>query len=145
MKKFRFNLESLLQIREWEERKAQQAFAEAIARVTEAQRAIESAQGEKENAYLAWQTVGDRRFSPAERIALQAQVAEVEGRIAQAEQRLAELEEARRETMEALKVASRNKRVVENLKEKRLQEYRAESLKQESMEIEDIFNGRRSA
>lgn len=145
MKKFRFNLESLLQIRDWEEQKARQGFAEATARVTSAQNAIEAAKAEKEQAYSAWQTVGERRFTPVERIALQSQVAEVDNRIAQAQQQLQELEKARMEAMEILKVASRNKKVVENLKEKRLREYQAETLKQESMEIEDIFNARRSA
>ena len=47
--------------------------------------------------------------------------------------------------MQALQEAARNRKVVTNLKEKRLREYNAEAFKQEAQEIEDIFNARRSA
>ena len=145
MKKFKFNLDPLLEMRDWEEQKARQGLAEANARVNDACQRIDSCKSELESTYASWQTAGQVKFTAVERLAMQSQITEVESRILQAETSLQEAEQGRVKAMEALKVASRNKKVVENLKEKRLQEYRAELLKKESMEIEDIFNARRSA
>ena len=51
-------------------------------------------------------------------------------------------EQRRDEALSRMKQAARKKKVVANLKQRRLEEYHAEALRQETIEIEDIYNAR---
>ncbi|EDY81040.1 hypothetical protein VDG1235_657 [Verrucomicrobiia bacterium DG1235] len=106
---------------------------------------IDNLEASVAGTYSSWDGESGRRFSPMDRVGLAAQVADLQRQTEQARQAMQGAENRRAKAMQSLQNASRNRKVVTNLKEKRLQAYNAELLKQEANEIEDIFNGRRSA
>lgn len=145
MKKFKFNLEALLVMRGWEEQRARQAMSEANAHVNRLNARIDEMKFEVDRAYAGWQSASSGKFTPAERIGLASQVAEIQARSQAASQELADARQRCAQAMKALRSASQAKKVVESLKDRRYQEYSVELQKQEATEIEDVFNARRSA
>ncbi len=145
MRKFKFNLESLLVVRGWEETRALQALASANAAISDLEERLARSEQALEKAYAAWEDSGSTRFSPTDRHALVSQTAQIQAQIGQSRQQLVEMQKKRTQAMDTLRSASREKKVVESLKEKRFEAHRAESYRQEAIEIEDVFNARRSA
>lgn len=145
MKKFTFNLDPLLVLRERDEQKARMALSEINAHVERINQQIAQLESSVAGTYDSWDGQSGRRFSPMDRMGLSAQVADLQRQTEQARNQMHEAEQERTKAMQALMEASRNRKVVTNLKEKRLLEYNAEVIKQEAIEIEDIFNARRSA
>lgn len=145
MKKFSFNLDPLLVLRERDEQNARMALSEVNARVERINQQIAHLEKSVAGTYESWDGQSGRRFSPMDRMGLTNQVANLQRQTEQARQEMQEAEQRRAKAMQALQEASRNRKVVTNLKEKRLMEYNAEVIKQEAIEIEDIFNARRSA
>ena len=143
MNKFKFNLESLLVMREWEERRTHQALSETNAQVVQLQDRMKRLSSEKTKAFSGWDVAGATRFSAMDRLNLNSQVAEIENQTVEYRQQLGMALADRARAIEALSVATRRKRAVENLKEKRTQQHLADAYKEESAEIEDIFNARR--
>lgn len=144
MKKFKFNLESLLTMREWEARRTRQALAESSAHVTQLERRMKFLATEKSKTFSSWSANSDQPFTAADRQNMNSQLAELEGQVIEYKQQLNEAIAKRSQAMEDLSVATRRKRAVENLREKRVEEHRTEVFKQEAVEIEDIFNARRA-
>lgn len=145
MKKFTFKLASLLTVRDWEEQRAQQRLGEANLRVAMLERRIAEIRDGKSAALSSWTGSTRDRFTAADRLMMNAQVADTERELRKAEAALVEAHEAKRLAMLELETASRGKKVVQNLKDRRYEEFRAEAYRQEANEVEDIFNARRSA
>lgn len=145
MKKFSFNLDSLLVLRERDEQNARVALTEANAYVERVNQEIARLESSISGTYDSWDGQSGRRFTPMDRIGLSGQVASLQVEVVQAKKTLQAAQDRRAKAMHALQEASRNRKVVTNLKEKRFQAHTAELLKQEANEIEDIFNARRSA
>lgn len=145
MKKFKFNLEGLLVIRDWEEQQARQVLAQANAMLSSCEAQIENLRNELDGAYQGWNANGQQRFTPVDRMSLASLVSDIEGRLLQANSRKRQVEQEKARAMESLTQASRKLKVVQKLKEKRFNEYSADLMKREALEIEDIFNARRSA
>ncbi len=145
MKKFTFNLDPLLVLRERDEQNARMALSEVNAQVERINQQIAQLERSVTGTYDSWDGQSGRRFSPMDRMGLATQVADLQRQTELARQQMQEAEQERAKAMQALQEASRNRKVVTNLKEKRLKEYNAEVIKQEAIEIEDIFNARRSA
>ncbi|MBD5778675.1 flagellar export protein FliJ [Pelagicoccus sp. NFK12] len=145
MKKFTFILDPLLVLRERDEQNARMALSEVNAQVERINQHIAQLEDSVSGTYASWDGESGRRFSPMDRMGLANQVAELKRQTEEARELMKKAQERRAKAMQALQEASRNRKVVTNLKEKRFQEYTAEALKQEANEIEDIYNARRSA
>lgn len=143
MKKFTFSLESLLNLRDLEEQNAKTALAEVNARIERIKQQMQDLDVSINQAYSSWNGESGRRFSAMDRMGLSSQIADLKKQSAETMQLRQQAMEQRALAMDRLKEATRNRKVVTNLKEKRLHEHQAEALKQEANEIEDIFNARR--
>ncbi len=145
MKRFIFNLDPLLVLRERDEQNARMALSEVNAQIERINQQISRFEAMVSGTYDSWDGQSGRRFSPMDRMGLASQVANLQRQAEQARHELQQAQQRRVAAMEKVKEASRNRKVVTNLKEKRFLEYTAEVQKQEANEIEDIFNARRSA
>lgn len=143
MKKFTFSLDSLLNLRDLEEQNARTALAEVNAQIGRIDQQMEQLAASVDEVYASWNGESGRRFNAMDRMGLSSQVSELKRQSAEAEQLKQQTVLQRAEAMQKLQEATRARKVVTNLKEKRFQEYQAELLKQEANEIEDIFNARR--
>ena len=142
MKKFKFQLDGLLTLRDWEEQKAKQKLGEVTGRIAQLKNDIESIGNQKTALFASWSEDNQKSFSPMQRIALEAQVALFGTQTKDLQKNIQEAEQQRLKAIQELKEVARSKQVVENLKEKRMEEFRVEFYRQESREIEDIFNSR---
>ena len=142
MKKFQFNLEGLLTLREWEEQQARQALALVFKEIERLNRMVEDLSQQLTDAFAAWNENSAHSFSPTDRHALAAQLAGIEKSKEEAVSALQASLEKRQAEMDRLALATRRKKVVENLKQKRLEEYRADEYREEIRENEDLFNSR---
>lgn len=143
MKKFRFNLEALLKLRDWEEQRSRSALGLAAQEVERLRARIDELSQDQDRAFSAWDGTGSQTFTPADRAALVNQVSAIRGSAEQAAAELKDALERRKAAMAQLVAASRQKRVVESLKTRRQEEHRVEAFRAETLEIEDIFNARR--
>ncbi len=142
MKKFQFNLEGLLTLREWEEQQSRQELGLVFKEIERLNGLLANLSNQVAEAFAAWNENSSKSFSPTDRHALSAQLAELESAKAKAHVALQEAFEKREVEMDRLALATRRKKVVENLKQKRLEEYKAEFSRQEIRENEDLFNSR---
>jgi flagellar FliJ protein len=142
MKKFSFNLRALLELREWEEQLARQSFSHAVHEVSNLEDKTRRVEEEKESICRDWDKSHTRSFSRNERLALNAAIADAGQASKEARNALVKAEQRRDEALSKMKLAVRKKKVVANLKQRRLEEYQAEALRQETIEIEDIYNVR---
>lgn len=145
MKKFTFNLAALQTVRGWHEQKARQELAATTGRVAQLEQALADLGSEREQAFASWNLAPNHRFAPRDRLNVDSHVAQVEARAAKMRSELAAAQAARAAAVAQLVRASRDLKVVENLRDQRFQEYSAELLRHEAAEIEDVFNARRSA
>lgn len=143
MKKFVFNLQSLLTLRDLEEQNARTALSEANAQIDRIDDRIGELKESIESAYSSWDGSSGRTFSKMDRMGVVAQVASLESEAAGARTQMQQAESARASAMAKLVEASKRRKVITNLKDKRQREYDVEMLKREAAEIEDIFNARR--
>lgn len=145
MKKFTFNLDPLLALRERDEQSARMALSEVNAQVEQINQHIAKIEASVTGTNASWDGRSGRRFSPMDRIGLSSQVANLQRQAQEARDLKQKAEERRSKAMQALQEASRARKVVTNLKEKRFKEHAADVQKQEAIEIENIYNARRSA
>ncbi|MFQ3547513.1 MAG: flagellar export protein FliJ [Termitinemataceae bacterium] len=141
MKRFRFDLEKLLELRAYYEREAELELAKAMAELQGIQQRLEK-------------LAEDRASVARDRFLRSRSVAELQTidlyllRLDKTKEQLLEaaakaellVEEKRTVFLEA----SKDRKVIEKLKEKRLQDYRAISMAEETKEIDDISGGRQA-
>lgn len=145
MKKFSFSLDTLLVLRDRAEQGARANLANLNAHIARIDQQIQGLESSVAGAYGSWDGESGRRFTAMDRMGLTNQVSELQRQAEQARTAMQQAQKQRVQAMQELQAASRNRKVVTNLKEKRFKEYTAELVKQEANEIEDIFNARRSA
>lgn len=143
MKKFKFQLEALMTIRERSEQEARQALANAMREIEELKASVQKLETSKLNATNQWVSSNQEGFKPSERIAYDFQILSLQQQAIALENSIKGADEKRRQAIARLEKAVQEKRIVENMKEKRLREYERELQKHEANEIEDIFNARR--
>ena len=143
MKKFKFNLEGLLKLRGWEEQRSRQTLGAISAEIDRLERSIETLAEERRYAVENWGSSNRTSFRPADRMALSSQLEGIQTLSAETNAALTRALKQRQEAIERLNRAARAKKVVETLKERRLEEYRADVERQEAKELEDVFNARR--
>ncbi|MCH6255830.1 flagellar export protein FliJ [Puniceicoccaceae bacterium K14] len=143
MKKFKFQLESLMTLRERNEQIARQALAGVLGEIEDVKRNINELKEMRSSATEQWVSSTQEGFSNKDRVAFEFQIQSLEQQSLALEQSLKNFETKRQQAFKQLEKASQEKRIVERMKEKRFLEYTREAEKQEANEIEDIFNARR--
>ncbi|OUW15912.1 MAG: hypothetical protein CBD18_07905 [Opitutales bacterium TMED158] len=143
MKKFVFNLESVLGLREWEEQLSQQAFAAASSEVAILEQRILETERERDAVFEKWSAASGSRFTRNDRLAMIGSAEALQQSRKASEDSLKTAREKRTKAMSGLSDAIRAKKVVENLKQRRLEDYRTEAQRVEAQEVEDVFNSRR--
>lgn len=142
MKKFSFNLKALLELREWEEQVARQAFSQSLQAISVLKDKAKRVEQEKEAICQDWNKTHPVSFSRNERLALSAAISNASRAAEESRNGLDLAERKREKALSEMKLAVRKKKVVANLKQRRLEEHQAEALRQETIEIEDIYNAR---
>lgn len=137
MRPFRFNLEVLLQLRRQRTEEALGTYAKAVQGRTQAEAAVEAAQGERAQLFLAMSTSRGGRVS-TEQHAYGLRLQAVEGLI---QKRREELEKARAleaQTRESYLARRRDVEVLERLRTRRSDEHRKAAFKHEEQLLEDV-------
>jgi len=143
MKKFVFNLESVLGLRKWEEQVSRQEFTEVSREVTLLEKRIRNMESESAGVFEKWNTSYVDTFTRNDRLVLMGSVDSMRRLELEVKASLETANLKRKEALDKMTQAVRSKKVVESLKEKRLDAYKAESILLEALEIEDIYNARR--
>ncbi len=144
MKKFKFQLQALMTIREWDEQNARQELGRISAKIGDLKEKLEKLEQEKTKARNFWMTQSEYTFNAGMRVAFDTSLKDFAEREQMVKKQLEEAREKRAEALSELEAASRRKKIVENLKEKRFAEYQAAYDKHEANEIEDSFYARRN-
>jgi len=139
MKKFRFNLERLLRIREHEEREWELKLGKAVSECVRLENAIKGCRGEIERVLL---TRGDIESREADFFSMELYKRRMNDEIGRRSAELAEAEKHRDEIRESFIEYSKNRKVLSKLKEKREREYYKEQQKIEFNVVDEINNSR---
>jgi flagellar FliJ protein len=138
MKRFAFNLEKVLELRKYREREREIELGRAVGALTEIEHRIKALGLEKNRA-------ARRQFEPEHtasviinyELYLRRLDGEVEGLIVRAAEAELEVEKARALYLEA----SRERKVLDKLKEKRERDYRKAAEREETKTLDDISGG----
>uniref|UniRef100_A0A7C3I2T1 Flagellar FliJ protein n=1 Tax=Gracilinema caldarium TaxID=215591 RepID=A0A7C3I2T1_9SPIR len=141
MKRFRFNLDKLLELRQYYEREAELALARAMGELQSIQDRLEKLAEERSEAAA-------ERFRPGRSV---AQIQATDLYILRLDKTKEVLLEAAakaelvvQEKRQAYVEASRDRKVLDKLKEKRLKEYKYQLSLEEIKTVDDISSGSRA-
>ena len=142
MRKFVFNLTTLLNLREWEEQVARQNYLVAIRKARQMELATRDAGNTREAIIESWIKSNVEAFSRNERLALEGSISEA-SRVEESYRiRLEKAKQEERAARAKVNSAIRKRKAVQNLKQRRFEAYTADAAKAELSEIEDIYNAR---
>jgi flagellar FliJ protein len=140
MKRFRFNLEKVLELRRYEERRWELKLGEVTGRCVSINRRIKERTEDRRRIFEQRRLGGSEGFADFRAADRYAE------RMDQERQRLSrELESCEREREEVRQgflEASRRRKVIERLKERKEQHYYRQQRKEEQKELDDIAGGR---
>jgi flagellar FliJ protein len=142
MKKFRFRLETLLRVREQKEKLKQREFAEEVSKVTEVQNQIDDIEKAVANAF---ETLGSRAkigYDPQAVLAYYRYIFNMQRYSAARSRHLETLMVEYDKKREDLVQASRDKRVLENLKKRHHETWRKEAMREDQKDMDEIGNMR---
>ncbi|TET32137.1 MAG: flagellar export protein FliJ [Planctomycetota bacterium] len=142
MKRFRFRLETLLRVREQKEKLKQREFAEEVGKVTEVQDQIDDI--EKAIADTL-ETLGSKAkigYDPQAVLAYYRYIFNMQRYSAARSRHLETLMVEYDKKREELVQASRDKRVLENLKKRHHETWRHEVMREDQIEMDEIGNMR---
>jgi flagellar FliJ protein len=141
MKRFRFNLDKLLELRQYYEREAELALARAMVELQSIQERLEKLAEERSET-------ADERFRPGRSV---AQIQATDLYILRLDKTKEVLLEAAAkaelvvaEKRQAYIEASRDRKVLDKLREKRLKEYKYQLSLEEIKTVDDISSGSRA-
>ncbi len=135
MKRFTFNLEKVLKLRQHQEHEREVELGEIISRCVQAQKEIRRLQEEKQRV------LGGRSFTNqgvAGYAAVEAYGQRLEREIQEQRRTLQEHEEERNEAQKRFLEASRRRKVLEKLKEKKQERHSQELRREEQQELDEI-------
>ncbi|CUH96087.1 hypothetical protein P22_2175 [Propionispora sp. 2/2-37] len=139
MKRFHFRLETLLKYRQMQKEEAQVRFSQALDEVRRAREALAKLEAE-----VAFQLDEFRGYQMRKKLTVDilmmfnSYFSRMKEETSAAEQQVETAEKKRQELMKALEEAVKNHKVVKNLRNKRVQEYRAEVLREEQKQLDEI-------
>jgi flagellar FliJ protein len=135
MKRFTFNLEKVLRLRMHQEHEAEVALGEITSRCVSINREIRARREEKRRV------MGGRRFSAlgmAGYAAAEAYTRRLDHEMGELRNQLAECEKEREEAQRRFMEASRRRKVLDKLKEKKQERHRHEARREEQRELDEI-------
>ncbi|MCL2266743.1 MAG: flagellar export protein FliJ [Treponema sp.] len=136
MRRFKFNLEKILQIRKFKEEECKNALGQAISVLS----AIEM---EIKNTALKHHNAASQRFSSTnEMLSWDIYILRLEQEAASLSQKAAQAELVVEEKREIYLEASRDLKAIEKLKEKQKSEYREKMLNAQMNEVDEITSAR---
>lgn len=131
MKKFKFNLETLLKVREQQENVAKQALGEAQAALQALYQQIDDLNAEGQKTELAVEQQKSRGFSAPELAASLQYLDSLRGRVALLEDDVMRANNVVQQRRQEVAKAMQERKAIENLKEKRHEEWRKEMARAE--------------
>ena len=137
MRRFHFTLDRILALRKHEEHEVEMRLASVQAECLDLQNQIDSAREGLANTYGV-AVVAGRRVDMSQGYAMGAYQAHLEGHIRTLQRKLEERERTRTELAEEYREAYKKRKVLDNLKERREQEYYAEARRQEAGVLDEI-------
>lgn len=142
MKRFRFRLEPVLTVRNWEEERAKTAYGQALQQERRIAGELRAVEVRIDAGVSEWRAQSARPTHPSERtmrwqhlLSLERERADVAGKLVSARR-------IREQKMKTLVDAHRRVRVLETLREKQSQAHTADQRRREEREIDDIVNAR---
>lgn len=141
MRRFEFNLEKVRRLREHEEHERELELGEITSRCVRSQKEIRRRQEEKQRL------LGGRSFATgglAAYAAAEAYGQRLDREMGELRRELEELERERGEAQQRFMEASRKRKVLEKLKEKKLERHHREQRKEEQRELDEIGSAMRS-
>jgi flagellar FliJ protein len=137
MRRFNFRLENVLNIRKKLEEGAERNFAMRRAELLQVENDI-SALGDKMHRFMAHNRLDEGSYTVMEVLAVDNYIARLENEIKQLEKLRREKQEEVNRVLFILHEAKRARKVIENLKERQLEQYREELNRDENNELDDI-------
>jgi flagellar FliJ protein len=138
MKRFKFSLEKILELRKYHERETEIDLGRAVGALTLIEKNIASVASE---TYRAW----EERYSPEyginELLTRDLYITRLETTREKLLQEAAKAEQKVEEKRGVYLEASRNRKVIDKIREKRETEYRRAMFVEETKELDDIANG----
>lgn len=138
MRRFRFDLEKLLELRSYTEREAELALARELGELVSLENRLRDLAVERSE-------VASRRFAPGRSVAELRHSEAYILRLDQTKEKLLEAAAAAQLAVEAAREkfveASRERKIIDKLKEKRRGEYRKAALTEEMKVVDDISSG----
>lgn len=142
MKQFRFNMEKVLELRRYEERRWEMKLGEVTGKCVSVNRRIKEHTETRNRVFSRRRMTAESAFSDfqlAERYIMR-----LEKEKEKLSLELQEYEQEREEIKKRYLEASRKRKVIEKLKERKQEQYYHEQRKEEQKEIDDITASRRT-
>lgn len=143
MKRFRFRLEPVLTIRNWEEERAQTAYSQALKQEMRLNEELRGVETRIEASVADWRAQSTRPGHPSELtqrwrhlLVLERERTDVAGKLVSARR-------IRDQKMKALVDAHRRVKVLETLRERQNHAHVVDQRRREERELDDIVNARR--
>lgn len=139
MKRFHFRLEALLNFRKMKQEEAQLRFMEACSELQREQELLMGLEQEEQAQLLEFKNFQRRKGLTVDSLLLFSNYFDrLKEQITEAANRVATAEAKRQAAMKELEEAVKSYKVVENLRKKRLAEYRLELLREEQKELDEM-------
>jgi flagellar protein FliJ len=137
VKRFAFRLENILRIRKKLEEAAQRNFARSLGELLDASAKLENA-AERLRTFIKEHRVEGGVFTAAEFVMIDNYIALVKKKIQALRAVKDEKEREMNRLLLILKEAKKARKLMENLKERKLERYREELNREETMELDDV-------
>jgi flagellar protein FliJ len=137
MRRFHFSLDRILSLRKHEEHEVEMRLAGVTAQCVDLQNKIDEASSQLDGTYGVG-TIRGGRIDVSQGYALGAYHAYLQSRIERLTRDLQEKERERAEIAEEYREAYKKRKVLDNLRERRAQEYYAEARRHEGSVLDDI-------
>lgn len=138
MKKFEFNMQKILDLREFEEKQAQLELGKAVARETEIQKTLEMIAQQRLNTMTSSDDIDDIN----QLYKMNTYLLLLDQRKDHLLQELTQAKLVTEEKREEMKQAMMKVKALEKLKEARFEEWSLENKKKEAVELDDINNSK---
>ena len=142
MKRFRFRLEPVLTIRNWEEERAQTAYGQALKQEMRLADELRGVDTRIEAGLAEWREHASRPGRPAEITQRWRHLLVLERERADAAAKLVSARRIREQKMKLLVEAHRRVKVLDTLRDRQNHLHHAEQRRREERELDDIVNAR---
>ncbi|MDR2484356.1 MAG: flagellar export protein FliJ [Treponema sp.] len=139
MKRFRFELEKVLELREYRERETEIELGKAVGILTQIEHNIAALTGERARAVE--KRLASSRTTTADVLAFDRYILRLDNTKAALLDEAAKAERKVEEAREVYIEASRDRKILDNMKERRQKEYRKRMFAEETKILDDLAGG----